>query len=302
MPNPHVSIIILNWNNASDTLRCLASVVASDYAPYEAIVVDNASQDDSVVVIRERYPQVKILRNVENLGYADGNNVGIAYALDHGADYALVLNDDTVVAPDMLSALVRAAEADPRAGMLGPKVYSLEEPQVLLTTGAELAAGSEIINPAMGTTDRGQWDKQAEVGYLWGCAVLARRQVIQKVGMLDPRFFAYQEDIDWCYRIRAAGYKCLFVPEAHCWHPDTRPGRGDSALVTYYMSRNHLLFVIKHRLGARELIRSLAVYMRRVMSWSLRPKWRHKRPQRDALVRAMLDFALGRYGKAKGFG
>src|SRR5690606_10685761 len=206
-------------------------------------------------------------------------NVGIDYGMKQGADYILVLNDDAVVAKDMIDALVQAAETDQRAGILGPKVYTLEQPNVILSTGAYLARGSQIITPALGEVDQGQWDRLEDVGYLSGCAVLVRREAIEKAGMLDERFYLYQEDIDWCYRIRAAGYRCLYIPQARCWHPDTRTGREYSALVTYYMTRNHLLFVKIHKLGTQEMIVSLAVFIRRALSWSLRPKWRDKRPQ-----------------------
>jgi GT2 family glycosyltransferase len=302
MTPPFVGVIILNWNNSEDTICCLDSVYKSTYQSFEAIVVDNASRDDSVVRIRESFPNVTILVNQENLGYVGGNNVGIEYAVQWGADYVLILNDDTVVAPDMISNLVSTAEIEQNAGILGPKVYTLEQPNVLLSTGAYLKSGSEIYTPALGTVDHGQWDQQPDPGYLSGCAVLVKRKVMDEVGMLDPKFFAYQEDIDWCYRIREAGYRCVLVPGAKCWHPDTRTGRENSPLVTYYMSRNHLLFVIKHKLGLVELIRSIGVFVRRILSWSLRPKWQYKRPQRDALVRALIDFLMGRFGKAKGFG
>lgn len=298
MANPSVGIIILNWNNAPDTIQCITAVLASDYEPYEIIVVDNNSHDDSVQQIRAQFPQVTLIQNPENLGYAQGNNVGMQYALERQADYILILNDDTVVAADMLSELVKAAQANPKSGILGPKIYSQEEPQVLLTTGAFLGAAGVIDNPAMGVVDAGQWDRQAEVGYLWGAAVLLKDSAVRQAGMLDPEFFAYQEDIDWCYRIRAAGYQCLFIPQAKCWHPDTRRARQNSALVTYYMSRNHLLFIRKHHLGFAEFIRSWAVFLRRILSWSIRPKWKNKRHQRDALVRGLMDYTLGRFGKA----
>lgn len=302
MSKPAVAAIILNWNNAPDTLRAVEAVYKTGYQPLEVVVVDNASRDDSVACIRAAFPQATLLVNAENQGYAEGNNVGLRHALAQGADYLLVLNDDTVVAPDMIDALVEAAEADTRAGILGPKVYTLEQPNVILSAGAYLEKGGHITTPALGSVDEGQWDQVADVGYLSGCAVLVRRAAAEKAGLLDAQFFAYQEDIDWCYRIRDAGFRCLYIPQARCWHPDTRTGRENSPLVTYYMSRNHLLFVRKHRLGAGEMARSLAVFLRRILSWSLRPKWRYKRPQRDALARALFDFALGRFGKAKGFG
>ena len=302
MGKDSISAIILNWNNAPDTIRCLTSIFESVYKLSEIIVVDNGSSDDSVFVIQEKFPDITILENEENLGYAQGNNVGIKYAVDHRADLVLLLNDDTVIAPDMILEMVKVMDEDPMAGIVGPKIFNLENPIELLTVGADLKPGCVIENPAMGMIDQGQWDNIAEVGYLWGCAVIVRKKVIEEVGMLDPDFFAYQEDVDWCYRIKNSGFKCLFVPKAKCWHPDTRTGRENSPLVTYYMSRNHLLFLLKHNLGIKELVLSIGVYIRRILSWTIRPKWRKKVNQRNALVRALIDFSLGRYGRAKGFG
>ena len=296
--HPLVVAIILNWNNARDTLRCLQSVHASDYAPLRVLVVDNASHDDSLAVIRAHAPDIEVMANAENLGYAGGNNVGIQRAIEHGADYVLLLNDDTVIDPAMVSALVTAARQCPDGGIFGPKVYSLEEPGVLLSAGAALGRWSELTSRALGCVDDGRWDHLTEVDYLWGCALLVSRQAIAAAGMLDPAFFAYHEDIDWCYRIRAAGYKVLFVPQAKAWHPDTRRWREESALVTYYMSRNHLQLISKHHLGTGEMLGSLATFARRLVSWSVRPKWRHKRHQRDALARALFDFTRGRFGRA----
>jgi GT2 family glycosyltransferase len=295
---PAVTAIILNWNDAADTVRCLQSVYASDYGALRVLVVDNGSRDDSVAVIRRHYPHIDLIVNAENLGYAGGNNVGVERAIAQGADYVLILNDDLVVDPTMVSALVTAAQDHPEGGIFGPKVYSLDEPNVLLSTGAGLGRWSELTSLALGCVDDGRWDRMAEVDYLWGCAVLVSRRAIAKAGMLDVDFFAYHEDIDWCYRIRAAGYKVLFVPHAKSWHPDTRRWRQESALVTYYMSRNHLRLIAKHHLGTAEMLGSLATFVRRLVSWSVRPKWRHKRHQRDALARALLDFARGRSGRA----
>lgn len=294
-----VAIIILNWNNPDDTLACLRSVMALDY-PAErlrVIVVDNGSTDDSVARIRAAYPDVALIETGANLGYAGGNNVGIQYALDHhGCDYVWLLNDDVIVAPDSLPALMSVALADPRAGFLGPMVYTREEPQRILSAGSLLHDGWRPQHRGIGERDQGQFDTIAEVDYLSGCALLVSHSAIEAVGMLDEDFFAYHEDIEWCYRGKKAGFKVLFVPEAKVWHPDTLRRDENSPVVTYYIARNSLLFVKKHRLGHVKFARMLLGHARTLLSWSLRPRWRHKRPQRDALARALADFARGRVG------
>jgi GT2 family glycosyltransferase len=265
MNPPRLVAVVLNWNNAPDTLRCL---------------------------------DLALLENRENLGYAGGNNVGIQYALDRGADYVLLLNDDAVVAPDALSALLDAAQDHPGVGFLGPKVLSLEEPRQLLSAGGILDREWRSSHRGADELDEGQFDELAEVDWLSGCALLVSREAIRRVGMLDPAFFAYHEDVDWCYRGRQAGLGVLLVPGAKVWHPDTRVQQLDSPLVTYYMARNSLLFLSKHRLGTDLLLRRLGRYLYRLVSWSIRSGWRHKRQQRDALLRAVLDFGRRRFGRS----
>lgn len=296
---PEVTTIILNWNNASDTLACLGSTAAIDYAKHRVIVVDNGSTDDSVDIITGEYPEVTVLETGANLGYTGGNNRGIEYALKDSCDYVWLLNDDVTVAPDSLSALVLVAESEPKAGFLGPKVHMREDPQRLLSAGGKLGENWRPQHRGIGELDQGRFDEVAEVDYLSGCALLVSRRLIEKAGGLDNDFFAYHEDIEWCYRGRQAGFRVLFVPEAKVWHPDTLRRDAESALVTYYMSRNQLLFLAKHHLGLGVLARCLATYALRVVNWSIRPKYRHKRHQRDALLRAMLDVLLGRFGEAE---
>jgi GT2 family glycosyltransferase len=298
---PEVTTIILNWNNVSDTLACLGSIATMDYPKHRVIVVDNGSTDDSVAIIAANYPEVTILETGENLGYTGGNNRGIEYALKDGCDYVWLLNDDVTVAPDSLSALISVAVAEPKAGLLGPKVYMREDPQRVLSAGGEFCDNWHPRHRGIGELDQGQFDRMVEVDYLSGCALLVSRRLIERAGGLDNDFFAYHEDIEWCYRGRQAGFQVLFVPQARVWHPDTLRRDADSALVTYYISRNQLLFMAKHHLGVGALARCLATYALRVVNWSVRSKWRHKRRQRDVLVWAMLDFSRRRFGKARYF-
>jgi GT2 family glycosyltransferase len=296
---PKVAVIVLNWNNAADTLRCLHSLSQLDYEAHHVIVVDNGSSDGSVATIEASYPGVTILQSQENLGYAGGNNLGTNYALRRGFDYFWLLNDDVIAAPDSLSALMVQATAEPKAGFLGPKVYTLEEPKTILSAGGEFGPGWQALQRGMGELERGQFDQTVETDFLSGCALLVSRKLIETVGGLDEDFFAYYEEIEWCHRGRNAGFRVLFVPDSKIWHPDTRLRDSDSTLVMYYISRNRLLFLAKHRLGAGAIIRCLATYLLWVVNWWLNPKWRHKRSQRDALIRSMMDFTLGRFGRAE---
>jgi len=134
---PSVTIIVLNWNGGQDTLACLESLAQLDYPEFGVLVVDNGSTDGSLQAVQERFPEIPIIETGENLGYAGGSNVGLRWALDHGADYALLLNNDTVVAPDFLRLLVEAVGADPRIGIAGPTICYYDRPEVIWSAGGE---------------------------------------------------------------------------------------------------------------------------------------------------------------------
>lgn len=298
--DPLVIIIILNWNHPEDTLACLHSVVALHYPAgnMQILVVDNGSSDKSAAPIRAAFPDIELIQIGVNLGYAGGNNVGIRCALAHGADYVWLLNDDATVAPDALKLLVRAAESHPGAGFLGPMVRIREQPDRILSAGGFFGPGMTSQQRGLGELDRSQYSVVAKVDYLSGCALLVSRVALERIGMLDEQFFAYGEDVEWCYRGKQAGFDVLFVPEALAWHPDTRERDQGSARVTYYISRNRLLFLRKHRLGIGNITRTLARNVLWLVNWTVNPKWRHIKPKRNALWLAMRDFALGRFGKS----
>lgn len=296
-----VAVVILNWNNTPDTLACLRSVIALDYPVTHIIVVDNGSTDDSVSQIREAFPGIEILETGENLGYTGGNNVGIRYALSQEADYIWLLNDDSLVAKDALSSLIWAANVHPDAGFLGPMVRIKEKPDHILFAGGFLDPDMHLQHRGLGEIDQGQYRDVIEVDYLSGCALLVRRSAVEKVGLLDERFFTYGEDVEWCYRGKQAGIKVLFVPQAVVWHPDTQQRDISSPRVMYYSTRNHLLFLRKHRAGIRSMSRTWLRNSAWLLNWSLNPRQHHSRAKRDALWSAMRDFVFGRFGRNSKF-
>ena len=292
---PKVGIIILHWDSPEDTFNCIRSIQALDYPDYRAIVVDN-SGSDGAEWLSEYREALTYLPAGKNLGYAVGNNVGIAFALSNGCEYVWLVNDDITSDPDSLSVLVEAAQAEPKAGFLGPKVLIRESPNRILSAGGIFERNRLAGHRGIGEFDQGQVDEVEEVDFLSGSALLVTRRAIETIGMLDEDFFAYQEDVEWCCRGRAAGFKVIYVPRARVWHPDTRWRDAASPLVTYYIARNSLLFARKARLGRRTLARVFVGHIRTLISWSIRPKWRTKRKQRDALALGLVDFVAGRFG------
>ena len=297
---PHVVVIVLNWNGKDDTLACLESLSQVTYPNFETIVVDNGSTDGSAEAILAHFPQVTLIENGENLGFAGGNNVGLRHARQRGADYALLLNNDVKVAPDFLTHLVQVINADPSIGVVGPMIYYHDSPDTIWTAGGRIdwSRGQSFM---IGIDERPGEDEYItrEVDFVSGCALLARISALEKAGDLDARFFMYYEETEWCVRIHRAGYRILHVPQAKVWHkiqPDD--GRAKSPLVHYYMTRNRLLFLKATGAGLRPWLRTLlAEYLRTLLSWTFKPRWRGKKTHRRMMVRAIGDAFRGRWGQ-----
>ncbi len=216
---PLVYIIVLTWNGKNDTFECLQSLDEVTYPNFKVLVVDNASTDGTVNAIRTSFPGIEVVVNQTNLRFAGGNNVGIRRALEHGAEYVMLLNNDTIVERDFLTPLVNAAEHDTRVGMVGPKIYFYVNRQQLWYAGGTIEWWKGwISHVGVREKDMGQYDTTCETDFITGCCVLVKREVIQKIGMLDEAYFLYGEDADWCIRTSQAGYKLLFVPSAKIWH------------------------------------------------------------------------------------
>jgi len=295
---PPAEIIVLNWNGREDTLACLDSLMRMEYPSFHVTVVDNGSTDGSPDAVRRAFPQVEVLETGANMGYAGGNNRGLERALERGAPYILLLNNDTTVAPDMLTHLAGAVEADPTVGMAGPTIYYADRPEVIWTAGGAIHWGrGETRMMGLDEPDQGQFGTAPrEVDFVSGCAMLLRRKVPERVGLLDERFFLYYEEVEWCVRARRAGFRIVHVPRARVWHRICPQAQAESPTVHYYMTRNRLLFLALTGAGWRAWISTIVDNVRTLLSWSVRPRWRHKGPQRRAMVRALADACRGRWG------
>jgi GT2 family glycosyltransferase len=255
MSAPSVCIVILNWNRKDDVLECLESVMKLEYPNYQVVVVDNASTDGSPEVIEKEFPEVKVLVNDANLGFAAGNNVGLQYALRRGDEYALLLNNDTVIAPNLLRELVTVGESDEQTGIVSPKIYYYEGGNKLWYAGAKKGwlrgIGATI---GLDEEDKGQYNAAQRVDYAFGCGMLIKREVLKKVGLLDPRFFMYHEDCDFCLRAARAGFKTVYVPQARMWHKVSASTKTTPFIQDYHRARSRVIFFMKHLRGFRLLI------------------------------------------------
>jgi GT2 family glycosyltransferase len=241
-----VSIIVLNYNGKSTILECLTSLQQLHYPNYEVIVVDNGSEDGSVQVVQQQFPDITILQNSENFGFAEGNNCGIRYALEVGSHYILLLNNDTVVEPSFLSSLVTVGKTYPDIGMLNPLIYTYN-PETIWFCAGEINWGNGVthhVTELAQTTHFPECEDIIFSEYVTGCALLVKSEVIQKIGFLDPRFFAYYEDTDWSIRCQKAGWKTVVVPMAKIWHKVSSTALPQEAFI--WGHRNLIFFLWKH--------------------------------------------------------
>ncbi|MFQ5821301.1 MAG: glycosyltransferase family 2 protein [Candidatus Heimdallarchaeota archaeon] len=246
---PKVSIIILNWNGLRDTMECLESLKKVYYPNYDVIVVDNGSEGNDVEVLKQKYGDyVHIIENHRNYGFAEGNNKGIRYALSNlEPEYVLLLNSDTTVDHNFLTELIKVAERDSKVAIVGSKIYYYNEQNKINSAGAVIDLWKGRSNKiGVDEIDVGQFDKIREVDYVGGSCFLIRRTAIENIGMLDPEYFAYWEETDYCVRAHRVGYKIIYVPQAIIWHKEAASTGKTSKLQVYYLTRNRLLFMKKN--------------------------------------------------------
>jgi GT2 family glycosyltransferase len=267
-----------------------------DYANYEVVVVDNGRPGEFRARLADAPQGLTLLENSTNLGFAGGCNVGIEFLLGRGADYVLLLNDDTQVSPTMLRVLVEEAERDPRVGLAGPKIYYHSQPNVIWSAGGALTDHGEPRHLRADEVDGASDEGVCDVDYVSGCALLARRELIEQIGLLDERFFAYFEETEWCARARRADFRIVFVPGARLWHKIEPGQRTHSPLYLYLMTRNRLLFLKCSGAKPTTILRAVNDLLRTAVSWSIKPRHREMRPFSLVIVRGVLDFAIGRFG------
>lgn len=296
-----VAIIVLTWNQRELTLDCLRSLTELRHPNVEVVVVDNGSRDGTAGAVRAAFPLVTVIENGENLGYVGGNNAGIAHALTTPADYVLLLNNDTVVDPEMVSELLRVMEADRSIGVTGPKMLYFDQPETIWCAGNRINwRTGESVRLQAEQPDATTPDTPVEVDYITGCALCLRRDVIERIGMLDTRFFIYYEETDWCRRAVDAGWRVVYVPRARLWHKVSAAMGTTSPATDYYMTRNVLLFLARNRHGIERLV-SLAgatgYTLKIVSAYTLKRRTPQRLRSRNVRLLALRDAVLGRWGK-----
>jgi GT2 family glycosyltransferase len=232
-------VILVNWNGKAVTLDCLDSLAEISYPHLRVVVVDNASGDGSVEEIKKRHPEVVVLEQRQNLRFAGGNNAGMRYALDHGAELVCLLNNDTTVDRDFLTHLVSRMQSDAKIGAVAPKIYYHADPNRIWFAGGEISMWTGTMrHTGIREVDAGQYDVSREIDYASGCCILTSKEVIGKAGILDDSYFMYTEDADWCMRVRRAGYKIMYEPQAKVWH---RLSVASGGHLSFYKMKNKFI-------------------------------------------------------------
>ena len=290
------AVIVLNWNDREQTCACLATVEAIRDEWWRCYVVDNASTDGSQEAVRSRFPWARLIQAPSNLGYAGGNNLGLRAALDDGAEAVFVLNNDTTIAPGTLGDL-RSSLTDPSVGLSGAIIYRSDGDGGFWYAGGEISrrpyAAQELRDASVADAEG-----PTEVGYVPGCALTARRDVLERIGLFDERFFFSWEDSDLSARSAEAGFRNIVVPRTKVCHEGSRAFEGTfSPAYSYYYFRNMLLYARLHFPPAERprAYRDTVRFARRVY------RRRRRQGSRDllpALLLAFGHFAIGRYGIA----
>ena len=261
--SPKVAVVVLNWNGLADTSECLESLGTITYANYHIIVIDNGSSGDDAQVLQERFSDsIQLIAGAENVGFAGGCNIGIRSALARGADYILLLNNDTVVDPAFLSVLVQAAEEIPDGAAFCPKICYYDRPRVIRSTGGRVNAWmGRAWQVGRDRPDEGSYGHVhvEERDYADGACMLIRRGALERVGLLDEEYFAYWEETDWCARAAEAGYRSYYVSAARVWHKTARSQAPDSDY--YYLYRRNALLFLRKRKSPLHLLSAVSLYL-----------------------------------------
>jgi len=234
------SIIIVGYKGEKYLDDCLTSLSNLNFPKkdYEIIYVDNASPDKGIEIAEKYQKQLKnlkIIKSEKNLGFAEGNNLGIKQAQ---GKYIILFNQDAIADENFLLELIKAAELDKKIGAVGAKIYYLNS-RDLYFAGGKILYGGFCWNWLLG-------DKEGKCDYVSGCAMLMRKDVLDKVGLLDKNLFCYYEETDLCTRIKKAGYKIYYSPKAIAWHNVAKKSKRASQHITYYMHRNRVIYCYKH--------------------------------------------------------
>ena len=248
----NIAIILLNWNGKNDSLECLASLKKLNYPHYKIILADNGSVDNSIQILSALHPEILLVDNKKNLGFAEGNNRAILIALEMNFDYIVLLNNDTTVDPFFLDAFLSLDAQHPRH-ILGGKICLYSQPDLLDHLGGTWDKSKAAFNLLGYRKKAHLFLEDYLVDYVTGCCLFASREIFEKVGLLDARFFLYWEESDFCQRAKKLGFLSKVCSQAKIFHKVSASFIGGKPHTSYFYWRNRLLYTEKN-LPLHELI------------------------------------------------
>ena len=309
MKYPNLFILLLNWNGKTDTLECLASLAKIEAPKFQTLVIDNGSEDDSVRKIRLAFPNVPILETKENLGFAEGNNRGIQWALSKGAEWILLLNNDTIVDPLLLQEFLAAAKSHPNGKIFGAKIYRYDVPnQIDHLGGFWDPVQGEFFSPSQGKIDDGiSFEQGQKVDYVCGAALFMHKSVPETIGLLEARFFLFWEETDFCTRAKRLGFEVWTAPKAKIWHKVSSSFSGGKPHMHYFWWRSRLLWIERNlpfaerKLLYRKVIfpqlgKAFRHYLLRSIQGLFNKKAKTQALRNRAGLLGALHYAIGRFG------
>ncbi|TLM65410.1 MAG: glycosyltransferase family 2 protein [Deltaproteobacteria bacterium] len=293
-----VSVLIVNWNGLRHLQACLDSLAAQSFRNFEVVLVDNGSVDGSVAFVRERYPWVQLVELPENSGFAGGNNAGLPSCR---GTYVVTLNNDTVTDPGWLAELVRVADANPRAGMVGCRICRNDDPECLDSLGVKVCADGNSRGAYRGARFSALAVPEVMPILLpSACAALYRRAMLDEIGFFDEEFFAYCEDTDLGLRGRLAGWDALLASNAVVLHKYSQTGGALSPFKLRLVERNHYWAAMKNFPATWLLLLPLTTLHR--LCWQVRQflsgRWRGGAVAEPADLRALAAAMLAGMGEA----
>jgi GT2 family glycosyltransferase len=247
--------VIVNWNLKDDTLTCVDSLFAAGAQAGQVIVVDNGSSDGSVTALQERFgSSLQLIQSSQNLGFAGGSNLGIQRALDLGASWILLLNNDTYVAPTFFTEMENAVERNEGLSIIGPVILYHAFPERIWYFGDRLIPGLLATNSLYrGHIYHGQFPSSVSVDFINGCGMLVKSDVFKRIGLFDTAYFMYGEEVDLCWRARAAGFRLAVATQARMWHKVSASSNRDQPASRYLRIRNQIRFYRTYSRGVQLL-------------------------------------------------
>lgn len=290
MPQEYeLSIITVNYNGLKDTCALIDSIPFNE--DMEVIVVDNGSKEDEASILQERYPYIKAIRSDKNLGFAGGNNLGIKTAR---GKYLYLINNDTIFKDFNPQVLIHRLESSQTIAMVCPKIRFAWGNNPIQFAGYTPLSTITVRNKAIGfgEEDKGQYDTPYSTPYAHGAAMMLKREVIDKVGLMPECYFLYYEELDWSMMITRAGYEIWYEPTSTIYHKESQSTGQNSPLRTYYITRNRLLLVKRNWTGVSKYLSDfyliVIVATRDIIKYALRGHFHHI----NAIIKGILNIKL----------